>query len=162
MKLWRITARRWALDTLCDGARIHGGRWNPVGYPAMYAGAGIELCALEKFVHLAGMAHPPLALVAIEIPDEPDLLLQPPLSSLPANWADLPAPSSTQEFGRAWLAAGKQLALLLPSAIVPEACNAMINPRHPRYRELKLRISRDFSFDARMFKPMPDISSRAP
>jgi RES domain-containing protein len=119
----------------------------------MYAGSTIELCALENFVHLAGVPTPPLALVSIDVPDEPELVLQPSMSTLPPNWAELPAPASTQEFGRKWLASAKQLVLLLPSAIVPEARTAMINPLHPRYRDLKLKIVRDFSFDARRFKP---------
>jgi hypothetical protein len=119
----------------------------------MYAGSTIELCALEKFVYLASLPPPPLALVSIDLPDEPEPVLQPSMATLPTNWAELPAPASTQEFGRKWLASGKQLALLLPSAIVPEARTAMINPLHPHYRDLKLMIVRDFSFDARMFNP---------
>jgi RES domain-containing protein len=153
VRLWRIAATPWALDISCEGTRVHGGRWNPPGWAAMYAGTTVEICALEKFVHLAGMAPPPLSLVSIDLPDDPALLFQPPISALPPNWAELPAPASAQEFGRKWLMAPKQLAVLLPSAIVPEARVAMINPMHPRYREAKLRVVRDFSFDARMFKP---------
>ena len=152
MRLWRITTRNWALDTLCDGARLYGGRWNPVGYPVMYAGGTIEICALEKFVHLAGVTHPPLVLVAIDLPDDETLYKRPQLSELPRDWADRPAPASAQEYGRKWLASGSELAMFVPSAVIPEATNAVINPRHPAYRELSLAIVRDFSFDARMFK----------
>ena len=152
MRLWRITTRQWALDTLCDGARQFGGRWNPVGTPALYAGTSIELCALEKFVHLAGATHPPLVLVAVDLPDDEVVQSRPPLAALPPDWADLPAPASTQEYGRVWLAAGSALALLIPSAIIPESNNVLINPRHPAYGRIKLSIVRAFSFDARMFK----------
>lgn len=153
MRLWCIAAKPWALDTGCEGARIHGGRWNPPGWAAMYAGTTVDICALERFVHLAGIPPPPLALVAVDLPDEPSLLFQPPLSALPPDWAQLPAPASGQEFGRKWLSATKGLVLLLPSAIVPEARVAMINPLHARYREVKLKVLRDFSFDARVFMP---------
>jgi RES domain-containing protein len=152
LRLWRITTRNWALDTLCDGARLYGGRWNPVGYPVMYAGATIEICALEKFVHLAGVAHPPLVLVAIDLPDDEALYKRPQPADLPHDWADLPAPASAQEYGRRWLASGSELAMFVPSAVIPEATNALINPRHPAYRTVSLAIVRDFSFDARMFK----------
>jgi len=152
LRLWRITTRNWALDTLCDGARLYGGRWNPVGYPVMYAGATIEICALEKFVHLAGVAHPPLVLVALDLPDDEALYRRSQIAGLPLDWAELPAPASAQEYGRKWLASGSELAMFVPSAIIPEVANAVINPRHPAYRELKLAIMRDFSFDARMFK----------
>ena len=152
MRLWRIATRQWALDTSCDGARQYGGRWNPVGTPALYAGTSIELCALEKFVHLAGAAHPPLVLVAVDLPDDAVIHPPPPVSALPPDWADLPAPASTQEYGRRWLDSGSALAMLLPSAIIPESNNALVNPRHPAYGRVRLSVVRAFSFDARMFK----------
>ncbi|HWW08486.1 RES family NAD+ phosphorylase [Collimonas sp.] len=152
MKLWRITTRKWALDKRCDGARQYGGRWNPISYPAMYAGATIEICALEKFVHLDGAPPPPLVLVSIEVPDDKKLFVQPSLATLPKDWSDLPAPAGAQEFGRQWLASASQLVMFLPSAIIPEATNAVINPRHDRYAEVVLTIEREFTFDARMFK----------
>jgi len=152
LKLWRITTRKWALDKLCDGARLYGGRWNPIGYPVMYAGTTIEICALEKFVHLAGSAHPPLVLVYVDVPDDAALVFQPPLKELPKDWSDLPAPASTQEFGRHWLESASHLVMLMPSAIIPESLNAVINPAHPAYRDVRLEIVREFSFDGRMFK----------
>lgn len=150
MRLWRIVSRKWALDTACDGARIHGGRWNPPGYPVMYAGATIEICALEKFVHLAGAPPPPLVLVAIDLPKGAAPALQPTLADLPTGWADMPVSEAAQQFGRQWLVAARDLMLLVPSVIIPEATNAVINPAHPAYREIRLEIVRDFYFDARM------------
>jgi RES domain-containing protein len=152
LRLWRITTRKWALDTSCEGARLYGGRWNPVAWPVMYAGTTIEICALEKFVHLAGSPHPPLVLVAIDVPDDQDLVYRPQIAELPADWAALPTPASTQEFGRLWIASVRGLLMLVPSAVIPEAGNAPINPRHPAYRDIRLAIVRDFTFDARMFK----------
>ena len=152
MRCWRIASRKWALDTRCEGARLHGGRWNPVGLPALYAGATIELCALEKFVHLAGVIHPPLVLVAIDIPDRlvPGRRIEP--ADLPPDWAELPIAAAAQAYGRQWLQAAQELALLLPSAIIPEATNLLVNPAHLAYDEVRLSAVRDFGFDARMFK----------
>lgn len=150
MRLWRITTKKWALDKLCDGARLYGGRWNPSGHPVLYAGSTIEICALEKFVHLAGALHPPLVLVAIDVPDA--MVIQPALTDLPIGWADLPASGGAQEFGRRWLQSNTELVMLVPSAIIPESSNALINPTHPAYAGVQLNIVRDFTFDARMFK----------
>lgn len=152
MRLWRITTRKWALDTSCEGARLYGGRWNPIGCPALYAGASIEICALEKFVHLAGAPHPPLVLVAIDLPDNQGLVYRPRMAELPDDWAALPASASTQAFGRRWVESAGALAMLVPSAIIPESVNAVINPRHPAYRDIRLEVVRAFTFDARMFK----------
>lgn len=118
----------------------------------MYAGSTIEICALEKFVHLAAAAHPPLVVVSIDVPDDNNLYIQPAIADLPADWADLPSPPSAQEYGRQWLDAREQLVMLLPSAIIPETVNALINPNHPAYADVSLTILRDFTFDARMFK----------
>lgn len=150
MRLWRITTKKYALDKSCYGARTEGGRWNPIGFAVMYAGSTIEICALEKFVHLGGAMHPPLVLVSIELPDEPGLIIQPERADLPKNWADLPAPESSQIFGRDTLLGSDALALLVPSAIIPEAINAVINAEHPAFSRVNLKIERDFSFDARM------------
>jgi len=110
------------------------------------------MCALEKFVHLSVAELPPLVLVSVEVPDDAGLFIQPALKALPKDWSDLPAPASTQEFGRQWLESASQLVMLMPSAIIPESLNAVINPVHPAYRDVKLEIVREFSFDARMFK----------
>ncbi|MES2933318.1 MAG: RES family NAD+ phosphorylase [Pseudomonadota bacterium] len=150
MKLWRIAAERYALDKTCDGARLYGGRWNPIGYPVLYAGTTIEIAALEKFVHLAGIAHPPLKLIEITLPADPELVYLP--DDFPADWADLPISASAQAFGRQWIDDAKTLVMLVPSAIIPEAKNAVVNTAHPQYRDVVLQIKRDFSFDGRMFK----------
>jgi RES domain-containing protein len=150
LKLWRITTPQWALDRRCDGARLHGGRWNPPGLPVMYAGTSIEIAALEKFVHLNSAPQPPLVLVSIDVPDDPQLHSRARVADLPADWAELPVPASTQEFGRRWIEAGPGLVLLVPSVIVPEASNALINPLHSAFKRVRLKVVRDFSFDVRM------------
>lgn len=150
MRLWRITTAPWALDKRCDGARSHGGRWNPVGFGVLYAGTTIELCALEKFVHLSGTVVPPMVLVAIDVPDRAGPVFKPALADLPDDWAALPAPASTQEIGQQWLASPDALMMLVPSAVIPEAVNAVINPAHPAYAQVTLEVVRQFRFDARM------------
>lgn len=117
----------------------------------MYAGTTIEICALEKFVHLAGVTAPPLALVAIDVPDEPGLIYAPTMQDLPAGWSDLPMSAAAQVFGRTWISAADQLVMLVPSAIIPEARNAVINPKHLAYRGITLSVVRNFTFDSRMF-----------
>lgn len=151
MRCWRIATTKWALDKECSGSRRDGGRWNPAGYPVMYAGSTIEICALEKFVHLSGIQHPPLKLVAIDVPDEPGLLYAPKLNELPTQWAALPIGSESQEFGKRWIRAADTLLMRVPSAIIPEAANIVINPGHPAYRRVRVQIAREFQFDARMF-----------
>lgn len=150
MRCWRIAKRQYALDTSCLGARDMGGRWNPVGMSALYAGSNVEICALEKFVP-EGIAVP-LVLVAIDLPDDPGLGYAPPLTELPPDWNAMPAPVSSQRFGAVFLQAASHLYMRVPSVVVPEATNLVINPLHPAYGQIKLAIARPFAFDSRMFR----------
>ncbi|MEB0135747.1 RES family NAD+ phosphorylase [Actimicrobium sp. CCC2.4] len=150
MKLWRIATAQWALDRRCDGTRLYGGRWTPIGFPALYAGTTIELCALEKFVHLSGTVVPPMVLVALDVPEHAAPVFQPAVADLPDDWAALPAPASTQEIGKRWLASPDAFMMLVPSAVIPEALNAVINPAHPAFAQITLDVVREFRFGARM------------
>lgn len=151
MRLWRISSEKWALDKTGEGASLFSGRWNPIGWPALYAGTTIEISALEKYVNLSGHIGSKLLLVSIDIPEQDSLYLKPELSKLPLDWAAVPFASASQQFGKKWLKSCQQLVLLVPSVIVPEATNAVINPRHSAISSVKIQIEREFKFDSRMF-----------
>jgi RES domain-containing protein len=151
MRVWRIAQRKYALDRLCAGAALYGGRWNPVGLPALYCGASIAICALEKFVHVGQAPLPPLMLVAVDIPDRSGVFT-PAANALPPGWDELPTSASAQALGREWLERGETLAMRVPSAILPEENNVILNPRHPEFAQVALSVVRPFSFDQRMFK----------
>ena len=119
--------------------------------PALYCGTSIAICVLEKFVHVSRTPLPPLALVAVDVPDH-HRLYEPGTAALPAGWDDLPTSVAAQVFGRAWLALRANLAMKVPSAIVNEEANVVINPLHPDYGDVELSIVRPFTFDSRMFK----------
>jgi len=151
MRLWRITQRKYALDRLCAGSALYGGRWNPVGIPALYCGASIAICALEKFVHMGQAPLPPLVLVSVDILDDCDIFA-PKASDLPAGWDELPTSTSAQSLGRIWLERGEALAMRVPSVILPEESNVIVNSLHPDYAQVKLTVVRPFTFDQRMYK----------
>jgi RES domain-containing protein len=150
-RFWRITKRRYALEKACEGNRISGGRWNKPGFGALYAAETIEMASLEKFVHTAGITPSDLVLAAVDVPADDSLIRRVGVCELPAGWNGLPASDAAQEFGTEWLKSAVELVLLVPSVIVPESMNAVINPLHPRYAEVRLTIIRDFQFDPRMF-----------
>lgn len=150
MEFWRIAKQKYALDKKCAGAEQHGGRWNSIGQPALYAGCSIEIAALEKFVHLNGVIHGlGLLLVKIEVPDNVSLVKQE-ASKLPKGWDILPSNSVSQNIGDNWLKNNTELVMLVPSVIIPEAFNAVINPNHSEYSQVTLSIYRPFEFDDRM------------
>jgi RES domain-containing protein len=152
MRGWRITDPRLALDKLCQGTAQYGGRWNPAGMPALYCGAGVAIASLEKFVHLGAAPWPDLVLVAVDLPPA-SRIDAPPLADLPPGWNDMPASGAAQAFGAQWLASRSALALRVPSPIVPEEFNFVLNPSHPDYVHVMLTVVRPFIYDGRMAKP---------
>lgn len=134
---------------LADGARLTGGRWNPRGVPVVYAGSSIALVALEYFVHLSGDEPADLVLLEIDAPDGTGA--QSVLSEeLPDRWQDDLA--ATQARGMEWIQSKGSLVLWVPSAIVPEERNALLNPGHPEWARVRVRLLRAFHFDRRMYK----------
>jgi RES domain-containing protein len=145
--LWRLTRRiHAARQTLADGARLTGGRWNPCGVPVVYAGSSIALVALEYFVHLSGDEPSDLVLLEIEVPD--DASVQPilPKDSVGGR------PGRDAGAGTGMAPIERWLMLWVPSAIVPEQRNALLNPLHPQWERVEVRILRPFHFDRRMYK----------
>jgi RES domain-containing protein len=146
---WRIARRRYALDRRGGGARQNGGRWNRPGTAVVYAGRSVGIAALESFVHVAGVVPDDLVLVRIELPDGCSVE-EPALRQLPADWNAVPMRPASMDFGTAWAQQRRSLALYVPSALVPEEGNAVLNPDHPEFRGVKMSIQRDFRYDPRM------------
>ena len=51
MIVYRLAAKQYIDDRTGTGAKLFGGRWNPVGLACIYASEYISLALLEKFVH---------------------------------------------------------------------------------------------------------------
>jgi RES domain-containing protein len=146
---WRIVGEPHAADAFDgEGARINGGRWNRPGTPAVYTAGNRALAALEMLVHIDRAA--PLRFVLIRVsfamrllrtlyPSPPDPALRSPVIQ-----------PATREAGEAWLAAGTSPVLKVPSAIIPEETNYLLNPRHPRFGEIEFGPPSPFAFDPRL------------
>ena len=150
--LWRITRRPFALERLGIGARDSGGRWNRIGTGVIYAGCTIGIAALEKFVHLAGIVPRDLVLVRIELADTSSAE-KPALAGLPKDWALVPPGPGSMEFGTRWARGNRSLVLYVPSALIYEEQNAVLNPAHPGFGAVKMVVVREFHYDARMYRP---------
>src|SRR5205085_10558213 len=95
--------------------------------------------------------EPPLVLVVIDLPDDPDLGIDIPVSSLPPGWNDPDNAEAAADFGTRFLKSRTHLYMRVPSVIVHEGVNLVINPLHAAYSQLKLQVARSFRFDPRMF-----------
>ena len=133
MLVYRISPEQYANDLSGEGARLYGGRWNPVGKPAIYTAESPSLAMLEIVAFYSVTGSPPdLVLVTIEIPDNATIE-QPELFDLPSDWNALPSKPSTCNFGLRWIDEAKASCLRVPSVLTPEGqgWNYVLNPLHP-------------------------------
>jgi RES domain-containing protein len=77
----------------------------------------------------------------------------PALGDLPADWNAVPTAPGSMELGTKWARDNRSLVLYVPSALVREERNAVLNPDHPEFAAVGLVIERDFHYDPRMFVP---------
>ncbi len=151
MHVWRIARRPFQpLDG--EGARLNGGRWNSEGHAVVYTAGTPSLAVLELLVHV----NPPdipddLVLMEIAMPDDGDTgaVIDPDQLSR-RNWREYPAPEWLARLGDEWVQDGTFLWLAVPSAVLPQERNILINPRHPRMDEVVVIDARPFSFDERL------------
>jgi RES domain-containing protein len=156
--VWRIAAdtKDYPADDLTGkGAEVTGGRWNQKGTAMLYAATSRALACLETFVHLNSGGLPlNRYLVAIEIEDDIwNAARNETVATLPVGWDAEPASLTSIDLGTAWAKASTSLLLLVPSVIVPDEANILLNTRHPDAAKLKARKVRKWLYDPRMVRP---------
>lgn len=115
-----------------------------------YASEALSLAALELFVNLPSSLLP-VDPVAIEVRVPDDVSIEEwGRSTLPKGRAG----ADTQTLGADWVASGRTLLLRVPSAVVPQEWNVLINPAHPDFPRLSVQPPHPFHFDPRMQKEM--------
>jgi RES domain-containing protein len=109
-----------------------------------------EITVLEVLVHLNGVFRAPLMLCGYDVPDAPGLIAEADPTSLPERWDAIPHGQASASDGGDWLRAGEQLGLVLPSVVVPQARNVLLNPLHPAMAQVVLVHQEPFQLDARL------------
>lgn len=147
---WRIVQRRFAKDAFTgEGARRFGGRWNSPGRAVVYTAQSLALAVLEILVHIDSEKLLE-NYVAIPATIDEHLIVSIHESHLPNNWRAYPTARATQAIGDEWLAQGNSPVLRVPSAVIPEEFNFLINSSHKDFRKLRIGRPRRFRFDARL------------
>jgi RES domain-containing protein len=147
VRVWRLARRAHAaLDG--EGGRRFGGRWNSAGRRLLYTSSHLSLAALEALVHFDADEVPEdLQAFAIEIPDA--LATEQVTSDiLPSGWGR--QEFATHALGDEWLTAARTPVLVVPSAIIPEETNVLVNPAHPATHGVVVVARRRFVYDPRL------------
>lgn len=112
----------------------------------VYCSSSLSLAALEVLVHLPPAmrrkgALPPLVAVALDVPD-----------TLIEDSGQLATPNDgdSRAMGDIWLRSGRSLGLIVPSRVIQQEQNIVLNPRHPRIAEVSVILTQPFAFDDRL------------
>ena len=161
LQAWRLVRAARADDAFTgEGARLYGGRWNPAGTRATYVSATRSLAALEVLVHQAERV-PSGSFLFFEVRFPESLVTKVSEKALPASWRTFPPQKATVEIGGAWIAAHASAVLEVPSILIPQESNFVLNFEHPRAAEIEIRKPQLFSFDPRYLKTVPPSQKRA-
>jgi RES domain-containing protein len=148
MILYRITNAKYADDLSGNGARLYGGRWNTEGKPMVYLASSRSLAVLESLAHIVATNIPDdFVLLSIEAPGD---FLEVPENVLPDNWNEYPEQHILKQIGNSFLQRNEHLLLKVPSALVPEEFNYLMNPLHPKAAKVKVINKAPFNFDERL------------
>jgi RES domain-containing protein len=147
ISVFRLSSAKFSANSGAGAAKF-GGRWNPVGTPAIYASQTASLAALEVLVHYSALPKD-FTLTEIQIPENLAIVRWE-AGSLPAGWDADVVITETQDLGEAWVRSGRSALLSIPSSVIPRENNFAINPAHPAFRRIKFLRSAPFRFDPRL------------
>jgi RES domain-containing protein len=153
--VWRIatdTPDYGADDLSGKGAQKTAGRWNRKGTPLLYTSSSVALACLETIVHLAGGVPLPLNRYLVQIAVPSDVWRRRTKFDQTANigWDAAPPGLVSMDWGNYWARSVKSLLAEVPSVVVPEECNILINPAHASVARLRVRKVRQWRYDLRL------------
>ena len=147
MTLWRISNH---VSLAGNGGTRTSGRWHTRGRRVVYCSQSPAAALLETLVHFEIEVQDLPAryrLLKLHAPD--DLVIdEVRLQDLPADWLD--RTDVTRSNGDQWLEAGRSPLLAVPSAVVPQTFNVLVNPAHPDAKQVAVVEVSEHAIDPRL------------
>lgn len=147
MFVFRIVQAKYAKGLQASG---RAARWNPNKVAVIYTSSSQSLACLENVVHRTylGLNHDFKALT-IHIPDtiEQEEIK---LADLPSDWKDFEQMPYTQILGNKWITEERTAVMKIPSSIIAQEHNYLLNPAHPEFKKIKITAVEPFVFDERI------------
>jgi RES domain-containing protein len=148
MELFRISREDFSSKLFASGK---ANRWNMDGQYVIYAGSSRSLSTLETIVHKSHIAPAsPYKVMVISVPDDDALRQVVKIKDLPDNWRSLSAYADLQRIGDQWYQKNEYLLLKVPSAVIPQEYNYVINTKHPEFKSVKLVRREPYFWDDRL------------
>lgn len=149
MILWRISN----YGTLEGrGGIFASGRWHTQGRPVIYLAATPAGALAETLVHLElepGNFPASYKLLKAEVPEEISMQTVG-QSDLAPTWQDNLV--LTRTLGDEWLVSESTALLRVPSVLIPETFNFLLNPRHADAARARVLWHREYPWDERLLE----------
>lgn len=149
MTLWRISNH---LSLAGSGGLRASGRWHTRGRRIVYCAQSPAAALLETLVHFEITVEDlprRYRLLKLEEPDDVTLESVSP-GDLPKDWVE--RTDVTRAIGDAWLARGRAAQLSVPSALVAETFNVLVNPAHPDAGRIVIVQTSEHVIDPRLLR----------
>lgn len=149
MEIYRLVRSKYKDELSGEGAFLHGGRWNSEGLYALYSASHISLALLEVVVNIDRSILKFMSsyhLLTLSVPES--LILPFKHTSLKKGWQN--DFNLTQLIGDGFLQSQSSVIMEVPSAVVPEESNLLINPLHQDFARIKLIQSTSYHLDKRL------------
>jgi len=150
MKVYRISKCEFITDLEGTGAARYPGRWNSKGTYILYTAATPSLALLESVVHISNIVISSYCMICLSVPEDKIKTITP--ADLPANWFANPPADVLKKTGDSFIKENKFLALKIPSAIMPEENNYLLNPAHADFKKVNTIYTRTIPIDERFLK----------
>lgn len=153
VRVWRIALEAGTVSANYmsgSSALKSSGRWNSAGTPMVYCSSSIALATLETLSHVRFGNFPfNHFLIRVDVPTA--IWAKREVLPLPGGWDAVPYGLASRISGDAWIGSKRSPLSVVPSAIVPEELNVLINPLHPDIEEVVATTVRKWIYDYRFF-----------
>ncbi len=151
MELYRIAQEKYADDLSGNGAKIFGGRWNSEGLFALYTSSYRSLALLETLAHTPAkmLDQKVYILITLSLPGNTRIEVID-KNKLSPGWDAPDTRPLTKRMGDEFLKSKSSLLLAVPSVLMPEENNYLVNVLHPDMKKMKVIFKRRISFDTRL------------
>jgi RES domain-containing protein len=148
MFLWRISNH---IDLSGKGGLVASARWHSKGLPVVYLAESPSGALLEHLVHLArrnGRLPQTYSFLKISVLENVMVCELGPLEM--PGWTN--TPEITQRMGDEWLGGLETPLARVPSVIIRDTWNVLLNPLHPEAAEVGIVSATQEAFDMRLFR----------
>lgn len=150
MKVYRIAKKKYLKDLSGAGAKLYGGRWNKVDLQVVYTSEHLSLAVLEMLANqVRSLVDDTYGFVVLDVP-ETLISAEIQNAELDPDWRQSHYTEQTISIGSRWIMSHDSAALIVPSAVLAQEKNILINPLHSDFKKIKVIEEGELNLDGRL------------